>query len=170
MIIALLQQIVSRKLPWRDLPLEQNIQLLKRAAPTLRQPKPAPTVAHQTDRAEQEARFPAPVRLVAVQHVGHGDSEDDVGQSLDGSGDGDGAPAQPRGRDLGDDDEADRADGHLVDEGPDVHQRGLRPDDGRLAAAEVEEADDEEDGRHEDHSGAVDRSAAELDASGEGLH
>jgi len=117
----LLQQIIILELPSRDLPLKQNIQLLERPALTLGNAEPAPNETNQTNGPKQEPRFTAPVRLITVKHVRHGDGEDDGCYRLDCGGDSNGAAAETRRGDLGDDDEADGADGHLVGECPDVH-------------------------------------------------
>ena len=156
------KQIVIPKLPRRHLPLKQNIQFLKRPPSTLRQSNPAPNQTHRRNPTKQEPRLAPPIRLIRIQHIRHRDREHNARHSLHGSRDGDGAAAEARGRDLADDDEADGPDGHLVREGPDVHQGGLGPDGAAVGAPEVEEGDDEEEERHEDHAGVVDCAAAEL--------
>jgi len=157
----LLQQIIILKLPSWHFPLKKNIQFLERPPPTLRNAKPTPNQANQTNSTKQESRLAAPIRFVAVQHIWHCDGKDDGSHGLDGGCDGNGAAAETGRGDLGDDDEADGADGHLVGEGPDVHEGCLGPDGTGVGAAEVEEADYEEDEGHEDHAGVVDCAAAE---------
>lgn len=161
--LILNMQIIVLELPRRDLLLEQNIQLLKRPSPALRQPEETPAQAHQTNPPKQEPSFPSPVRLVTVENIRHRDGRDDRRSGLYGGGDGDGAAAQTGRRDLGEDHEADGADGHLVGEGPDVHERGHGPHRGSVVGRDAEEADHEEKDGHENHARVVDSAATEAE-------
>lgn len=115
------QKVILPKLPRRHLLLKQNIQLLKRPPPTLRNAEPAPNKTNQTNPTKQKSRLASPIRLIRIQHIRHRHSKNDCSHRLDGGGDSDRSPSEARGGDFGDDDEADWSDGHLVRKGPDVH-------------------------------------------------
>lgn len=116
-----IKQIILLELPRRNTLLKHNIQFLKRPPPTLRNPKIAPHQAANTDPPKQKPRLSPPIRLVTIQHIRHRHCKHNRSKRLHSRRDSDRLPAQPRGRDLGDDHEADGPNSHLVDEGPDIH-------------------------------------------------
>ena len=156
------QEIVILELPQRHLPLEHDVQLLVGPVRALREAEEAPDQADQANTPEEEASLATPVGFVAVQHVRNRDGCDDGKQGLNSGSDGDRLVPETRGGDLGDDDEADRSDRQLVREGPDVHERGHRPDGRLVVGGKAEESNNEEHNRHKDHATIIDRSAAKT--------
>lgn len=120
-LMMLSEQVIVLELPRRHLPLKQNIQLLKGPPPTLRNAKPTPNKANRADPPKQEARLTPPIRLITVQHIRHRNCKYDASHGLHGGSDSDCSTSETGRRNLGDYDEADGPDGHLVNEGPDVH-------------------------------------------------
>ena len=68
---------------------------------------------------KEESEFASHVGLIGVDHVRNGDSHDDAHERLNGGGDGDGLGADLCGGGFTDNDEADGADGKIVDTVPD---------------------------------------------------
>lgn len=142
--------------------MEQDVQLFERATFALGKSEEAPDKASQAKTTKEKGRLTSPVGFVSVEHVRHGDSEDDGSGSLDCGGNGDGLLAETRGRDLGDDDEADWSNRHLVYKGPNIHQRGGSPD-GSSAGWDAEKADDEQEGGHHHHASVINRPSSEFE-------
>lgn len=105
LLLLLKDNIICPKPPTRHAPLKQDIDLLERPAPRLRQPLPTPHPAADPHAPKQEASLPLPIRLVGVQHVRHGDGRGDAGPRLDGRRDRDGRGPEPRRGDLGEEHE-----------------------------------------------------------------
>lgn len=119
--------IHARKLPRRDAPLKQDIQLTIRPAPRLRKTEVRPQPAEEAHARPEEARLALPVPRRGVQHVRHDDAVDDAHDVVDVAGQHDGFGFQARGGDLGHERVADGPDGDVVGEGVDEEQGADSP-------------------------------------------
>ena len=165
---------IPTKLPRRHIPVKQQVQLLVRPAPRLGHAEIRPHQTQPGQPAKEEAQFPLQVSLLRVDEVRDRDGHDDAEGPLGGGGGGNGLGADARGRALGEQDEADGADGDVVEEVPAEHDGRLGPCD-RVGAARdaVEDADDELQEHQESEAVDEERSAAEAEEQtpgGEGAH
>ena len=138
----------------RDILKEHHIKLSISPPLRLRQAEEAVDNARDREAKEDKRQLPAQISLVRVNRIRDAHAACHVHGLVDADRDGGRLGTESSGGDLGEDDEAERADGQVVEEVVDQHHGALRPDHARGARDDVEDADQEdEDG--EEHEAVV---------------
>lgn len=156
--------MVTFELSRRNALVKEQIQLLVAATHGLRDTVVGPYKTQPSQAPKEKAQFPLPVGLAGIDHVRDRSGHDDTQKPLGSGGGGNGLGANTSGRALGEENEADGADGNVVEEVPNQHKGRFRPDGTRRPTGNaVEDTDDElEDDEHSE-AVVVQDSSAESD-------